>query len=72
MLQVKLIRTSARSLEGEINTFLQDIGSRPGYRVSVPDIKITRIGGQQDLEEAMIIYNIVKVEMPATQPPTKR
>ena len=44
MLQVKIIRCAAAKLEGEINAFLQLIGSQEGYKVTVPDIKIMHLG----------------------------
>lgn len=61
MLQVKIIRCTGRLMESQINEFLQRLGSQPGIKVSVPDIKVNYIGGKEDTEEALIIYNTVRV-----------
>lgn len=65
MMAVKIIRCSASRLEGEINNFLTQLGSQPGFKVGLQDIKVTRIGGQNDIEEAMIIYSAVRLNQPS-------
>lgn len=56
MMRVKIIKNSATNLERDINEALMAIGSEPGFKIKLEDIKLIEAGGPGMLT-AMIIYN---------------
>lgn len=56
MMRVKIIKNSAANLERDINEALMAIGSEPGFKIKLEDIKLIEAGGPGVLT-AMIIYN---------------
>ncbi|MCM1439772.1 MAG: hypothetical protein NC131_11325 [Roseburia sp.] len=61
MIQVKILKNNVAALERDINEELRRIGSTPGYKVDLRDIKLLEAGGA-GMMVAMIIYNRSRVK----------
>lgn len=63
-MQVKIIIAPKNQLEGQINVFLQSLGTQKGYKISLHDIKYQIGQGANTNDQAMVIYNKVQVTKP--------
>ena len=64
MMAVKIIRAPQDRIEGEINAFLQALGSAPGMITKIENTQLVHVGGSGMEEAFVILYNHYKAPEP--------